>query len=135
MDKVRVLVVDDDREQRADVVRAISEMGLEAVEAPSEIDAYSLMEAYEFPLAVIDICLADQFEGLKVIKRLRHQQPRCRIIALTTRAGNEIGIQALEAGSDDFVGTKWKYINWPNLLQQRMALWRDVASRASLIES
>ena len=135
MTKTRILIVDEDTRQRENVVRAAREMGLDTVEAVSDEEAYKLIETTMFPLAVVDITVADRPEDLKVIEHLRYKQPTCRIIALTARAGQEFGIGALQAGADDVVATKWKYINWSNLLQQRMALWREVGQRGNVVVS
>jgi len=98
--------------------------------AASESDAYALIEGgEEFPLAVVDIMLTSKKlkEGFRVIERLRGRQPRCRIIALTSKGGNEIGVEALRRGAADFVCADWDHVNWWELLQQRLVLWFGVA--------
>ena len=128
----RVLVVDNDQVQRADIVRAALEIGLEPVEAVTEEDVLRLIAGDDFPMAVIDIMpidAVDMTDGLKVIRALHEKQRGCRIIALAARAGDDVATQALQAGADDCIATKWKFINWQNLLQQRLALWRTVAER------
>ncbi len=126
----KLLVVDDDEFQFEEITRAAGESGIHDVRwADSEAEAYRLIESEEFLLAVVDIMLsrpAELCEGLRIIERIRSSQPNCRIIALTTRGRNDVGIQALRAGADDFVCGEWSYINWSELLRQRLDLWRGV---------
>jgi DNA-binding NtrC family response regulator len=126
-----LLVVSDEVLQLDAIRDAAERVGLHNVRsAPSESDAYTLIEGgEEFPLAVVDIMLTSKRlrEGLRVIERLRGRQPRCRIIALTNKGGNEIGVEALRRGATDFVCDDWDHVNWWELLQQRLALWLGVA--------
>jgi DNA-binding response OmpR family regulator len=126
----RLLVVDDDQFQFDEIAHVAGESGIRDVRwASSEAEAYAQIGTEQFLLAVVDIMLSrpDELrEGLRIIDRIRTEQPNCRIIALTTRGRNDVGIQALRAGADDFVCGDWRYINWTELLRQRLDLWRGV---------
>ena len=63
------------------------------------------IEKQDFHLAVVDMLLADSpamgavNEGLDIVETLRSQQPLCRVIALTSWFGNDIGVEAMERGA------------------------------------
>jgi DNA-binding response OmpR family regulator len=132
-----LLVVDDDQFQGDEIVRVAGDSGIENISrAGNESEAYQIIASQEFSLAVVDIMLSsvERREGLRVITELRRLQPDCRIIALTTRGRNDIGVQALNLGADDFVCGEWKYISWSELLRQRLDLWRGVARSREVVK-
>jgi DNA-binding response OmpR family regulator len=134
-----LLIVDDKPDQLNEVVHIAEEAGIRpVVTATDEDQAREFIDSKHFCLAVVDIMLSeplDRKEGLAVIRWLRQTQPWCRIIALTTRGRNDVGIEALRVGADDFVCGEWKYVNWPALLRQRLALWHGVTCPQSLVPS
>ncbi len=125
-----LLIVDDREDQLDGVVHVAEEAGIgRIVTATDEGQARQCIESQHFCLAVVDIMLSEPLErkeGLAVIRRLRQAQPWCKIIALTTRGRNDVGIEALGVGADDFVCGEWKYVNWSALLLQRLVLWHGV---------
>lgn len=131
-----LLVVDDEVSQRSIIIDAAMGIGIvEIVQASTESEASLAMRDTTFQLAVVDIMLSSsmQRDGLRVIRELRDLQPDCRIIALTSKGGTEIGVECLEAGAHDFVSTNWQYINWVTLLEQRLSLWRGVLAESQTL--
>lgn len=127
----KLLIIDDDEKQRESISEAALDAGFtkdKLLFAESETEANQQIEDHEVQLAIVDIMLTPERkeEGLRVIRRLRSKQPLCRVIALTTKVGNESGIRALKAGAHDFVSARWPFINWRVLLTQRIALWKGV---------
>lgn len=128
----RLLIVDDEERQSDEIRMVANRIGFRDVShAESESKANKLINGGDrFSLAVVDIMLSHppgQNEGFRVIEQLHKEQPECRIIALTRKGRNNVGVQALRRGASDFVCGDWEYINWIELLQQRLSLWRDVA--------
>jgi DNA-binding response OmpR family regulator len=127
----KLLVVDDDDKQRRRIVRAARDAGFdvhEIIEAVSLEDAREKGEGERVDFAVVDIVLTAPPEkvGLCLIGELRLRHPRCKIIGLTSKGGTEFGIEAMNAGADDFVSMKWDLVNWYELLKQRLIMWRAV---------
>lgn len=127
-----LLVVDDDRHQRRKVIRAAQVAGFDAsdiTEAENLEAAKAIIQDRSFDVAVVDVVLTllPEKVGLMLISELRTEQPRCKIIALTTKGGTDFGVEAMRAGADDFVSSKWEYVNWYALLEQRLRMWRGIA--------
>ncbi len=127
----RLLVVDDEGPKRERIVRAASAVGFERdeiVQASTQAEAEELIDSLEpvIDFAVVDVVLTTlpAKTGLEVIQSLRDRHPHCKIIALTDKGGTEFGVEAMNAGADDFISLKWEYVNWYSLLQQRLVLWR-----------
>ena|SRR5438046_2781148 len=125
--RTELLVVDDRPDKRADITAAARAAGFGSVtEAGAEEQAYELFDQRNFQVAVIDLQLKEDKEGLNVIRRLREAQPDCRIIALTGALPDEVGVEALQAGAHDFISSKWLRINFFDLLSKRLRMWRGV---------
>ena len=107
-----VLIVDDNDSQLKSIVAATRQAGFDRVTvAHSEDEAYDRIRETDFSLAVVDVMLTPQnkWEGLRVINRLHEKLPNCRIIGLTALAGENAGVECINAGAQDFV-----YLRWPN---------------------
>src|ERR1700693_5533436 len=124
---VRLLVVHDDGGQRPSIVDAalaahIDRRQIRTVESWEEAEG-ALLEPFD--LAVIDIDLWGRDEGgIELIRRLHDRQPDCKIIALTSQRGGDVGACALEEGAREFIFTKWKHINWVQLLEEQLKLYK-----------
>jgi DNA-binding response OmpR family regulator len=130
MATITLLMVDDDPRQLEILKQIAYRAGFDnVIGATSRRESDKLLEqGVKFQLAVIDLVLTELPEklGLDLIAQLRATQPDCKIIALTARAGTSIGVEAILAGADDFVSTKWESVNWRILLEERLKLWRGV---------
>jgi two-component system, chemotaxis family, chemotaxis protein CheY len=133
----KLLVVDNDARQRREIVYAARSVDFDKIEeADSEEAAYAAIHSgAEFQIAVIDVVLSrlPAKEGLVLIEALREAQPDCKIIALTAQGDTEFGAEALAAGAHDFVSTKWEYINWVSLLEQRLKMWFGLLERSAAV--
>jgi DNA-binding response OmpR family regulator len=128
----RLLIVDNDDEQRGDIQAAAKRAGFaqrDIAVVDNEEEARRLIMEDRFDIAVIDISLTrGNCEGLEVIKQLRLHQPRCWIAGLTSHM-HDFGAEVLDHGGDDFVYTEWASINWEDLLVNRLAMWRKARPR------
>lgn len=133
---IKLLIVDNEPEQLDKDWQAAKEAGFherEIVSATSVADAEVKLMSETFDVAVVDLVLTepelgsdDPEEGLGLIRLIHRYQPECKIVALTRKLDNEVGIRAMMAGAQDFVCSRWIYINWKELLVQRLQLWRGV---------
>lgn len=137
---IRVLIVDDVKDDVDDITAAAREAGLSEdslTVARTEGEANAHIRDYEFDLAVIDLCLSlpqkqpGKEEGLDVIARLHEEQPACRIIAKTTHRGLREAREALARGANDVVSSKWELLDWRTLLRQRLDFWRRMIDPSS----
>jgi DNA-binding response OmpR family regulator len=129
----RILIVDNLDSQRRHIYMTAREAGFDddsIVQAGDQESAEQLIKEDEYDVAVVDLNLTegrDTREGLDVIKTLRSRQPGCWIIGLTTTLKDD-GPEVYSYGGNDFIYTGWAYINWMELLRNRLEIFRKAPS-------
>ncbi len=96
-----VLVVEDDAEQRAVLVRELGSRGYRTQEAPDGRAAIERWEASRPDVVLLDLGLPDM-DGLDVIRRIR-RDAMTPIVILSGRYAEREKVEALERGADDYV--------------------------------
>jgi two-component system KDP operon response regulator KdpE len=96
-----VLVVEDDDETRAVLVRELTGRGYRVVEAPDGQAALRCWEARRPDVVLLDLGLPDM-DGLAIIRRIR-REATTPIVILSGRYEEREKVQALERGADDYV--------------------------------
>lgn len=99
-----VLVIDDHPLFRVGVVATLNgEPGLRVcAEAADPATALALAEQHRPDAAVVDLMLQDD-DGLKLVRDLRRDHPRLRIVALSMLEAGIYAPKALQAGASFFV--------------------------------
>jgi two-component system KDP operon response regulator KdpE len=96
-----VLVVEDDEETRAALVRELIARGYRVDVAADGQTAMLRWEARRPDVILLDLGLPD-LDGLQVIRRIR-RDATTPIVILSGRFGEREKVEALEAGADDYV--------------------------------
>jgi two-component system KDP operon response regulator KdpE len=96
-----VLVVEDDEETRAALVRELIARGYRVDVASDGQTAILRWEAKRPDVILLDLGLPD-LDGLQVIRRIR-RDATTPIVILSGRFGEREKVEALEAGADDYV--------------------------------
>jgi two-component system, OmpR family, response regulator MprA len=102
MDRMKVLIVDDDRALRDALRRTLVLGGYETLAAGGGEDALTQVSAAAPDAVVLDVGLPD-IDGLEVSRRLRASGNRVPILMLTARDAVEDRIDGLDAGADDYL--------------------------------
>lgn len=127
-----LLIVQDNAEKRARLRKYAGLSGFlvnSIEEAGSEEEAYAKISNSDYEMALIDLRLREpdsDWEGLRVISRLRASQPLCRILGITRDDTGGNGVKMIRAGAHDFISENWEDVNWVDLLVHRLRLWREV---------
>jgi two-component system, OmpR family, response regulator MprA len=126
MDRVRIMVVDDERAVRESLRRALELEGYEIELAPDGQEALCRLQANgdAQPDAVILDVLMPGVDGLEVCRRLRRAGNRVPVLMLTARDEIENRVAGLDAGADD-------YVTKPFALEELVARVRALLRRAS----
>jgi DNA-binding NtrC family response regulator len=89
-----VLIVDDDEQLRASLVRMLDECDLAAVGATSSINALEVLQH-----SPVDIVVSDQFtwgmDGVSLLSTVRRRWPRVQRILFTSDASPDIMLDAI----------------------------------------
>jgi two-component system KDP operon response regulator KdpE len=100
-DGPNVLVIEDDDETRAVLVRELTGRGYRTTEAADGRTALERWEARRPDVVLLDLGLPDM-DGLQLIRRIR-RDARTPIVILSGRYEEREKVEALERGADDYV--------------------------------
>ncbi|MBD2463466.1 PAS domain S-box protein [Oscillatoria sp. FACHB-1407] len=105
----RILVVDDQPENRQLMVRLLTQIGLEVREATNGQEAIALWQTWQPDLTWMDIRMpgVDGYEATKQIRAMEHGQASI-IIALTAQASQSDRTLALAAGCNDYISKPFR---------------------------
>ncbi|HIK17674.1 MAG TPA: response regulator [Leptolyngbyaceae cyanobacterium M33_DOE_097] len=132
---LQVLVIDDNRSDRALVIRELRREF-------SHLTVQEIVDAKDFEQAIakgnFDVVVTDYqlgwSDGLKILRTVKAHYPRCPVIMFTNTGTEEIAVEALKSGLDDYVLKQPnRYIRVP--IAVRVALERlEMHQRAALLE-
>ena len=101
---LRVLLIDDNPDDRALILRELQKE-FHDVQATQVTDARELVEAVdhgEFNIVITDYQLR-WTDGLQVVKAIKTQRPDCPVIMFTATGSEEVAVEAMKNGLDDYV--------------------------------
>ncbi|WP_414568890.1 response regulator [Nostoc sp. CCY 9925] len=132
---LRILIIDDNPGDRALVMRELRREfpQLQAQEIREAAGFASAIAAGEFDLVITDYQLGWS-TGLEVLHTIKQQYPNCPVIMFTNTGSEEIAVEAMKSGLDDYVlKSPNRYIRIPSAV--RVALERiQIKQRATLLE-
>jgi DNA-binding NtrC family response regulator len=99
MEKMRVLLVDDEAEFVSALAERLNLRGFDAQTATSGEEALEKVEASPPQVMLLDM-LMPGMSGLEVLKRIKRDHPEVKVILLTGR-GSWDGIQGVREGAYD----------------------------------
>jgi len=104
LDRRRLLIVDDVRDNRVLLRRRFERRGFEVVEAESGLTALDLIDAESFDLVLLDIMMPG-IDGIETLKRIRKQKSASQlpVIMVTGKTATENMVEALQLGANDYV--------------------------------
>ena len=117
---MRILVIEDDNETAAYILRGLSEHGHAVERAPTGRDGLFLATDGSYDLIVLDRMLPGM-DGMTLLKTLRAADVRTPVLMLTALGEVDQRVEGLEAGADDYLGKPFVFTE---LLARVQALGR-----------
>ena len=115
MDKITILVVDDEERMRRLVADFLVKKGYSVMEAADGEEAVDLhLEHRDIALIILDVMMP-KMDGWTAVKEIR-QYSKVPIIMLTAKAGENDELQGFELGVDEYVTKPFS----PNVLVARV---------------
>src|ERR687897_623521 len=102
MDRMRILVVDDEPAVRESLRRALQLEGYDVDLAADGEGALSRLHANSVDAVVLDVSMP-KLDGLETCRRLRSEGNRIPVLMLTARDEVSDRVAGLDAGADDYV--------------------------------
>ncbi len=124
--QIRVLLVDDELAIRRALRVTLIELGFLTAEASRGEEALQMVQRQTYDAVLLDINMPG-IGGMKTLVRMRALAPRLPILMLTVRDCEEMKIEALECGADD-------YITKPFSMRECVARIRSAVRRAQTPE-
>jgi phosphoserine phosphatase RsbU/P len=100
----RVLVVDDDAEQRLRIKHVLAKQGYEVVEADNGAEALAVLESQEVQIVITDWEMP-RLDGLQLCRAIRAAEfsGRIYILFLTSHGEKSKIVEGIDAGADDYL--------------------------------
>jgi DNA-binding NtrC family response regulator len=102
MDKIRVLIVDDEVQLTQAFKKKLEREGFAVCTAPSAKDVFPLLKKQTFDVGVLDIKLPDM-DGIDLLSRLKETEPNFEIVMLTGHASVDTAIKSMKLGAYDYL--------------------------------
>ncbi len=102
MSGMRILIIEDDREALAYLVKAFREAGHTADQAADGLDGYALARDGDYDVLIVDRMLP-KLDGLSLIRSLREQKVETPALILSALSQVDDRVKGLRAGGDDYL--------------------------------
>src|SRR5690606_15681755 len=99
---MRILVVEDERDMAAWLVRALAQSGFVPDHALDARTAEAYLAGNEYDAIVMDLRLPDK-HGLVLLRELRDRDDRTPVLLLTAQGALQDRVRGLNLGADDFL--------------------------------
>lgn len=100
-DKLKILLVDDERDFLETTTKRLVRRGYEVRSAMSCSEALELIGSGWPDVVVLDVMLPDR-DGILCLKEIKQKWPSLAVILLTGHASMQAGRQSLEYGANDY---------------------------------
>lgn len=99
---MRLLIIEDDREAVAYLVKAFREAGHTADHASDGLDGYAMAQGGDYDVLIVDRMLP-KLDGLSLIRSLREQGVTTSVLILSALGQVDDRVKGLRAGGDDYL--------------------------------
>jgi len=102
MEKLKVLLVDDEEEFVTTLAERLQLREIETVIATDGDDAIRIINAERLPVVVLDVIMPG-IGGLDVLQQIKRNYPEIQVILLTGRGSTNDGIKGMRLGAFDYM--------------------------------
>ena len=108
MSTMRILVIEDDAEAAAYLVKAFREAGHLAEHAADGLEGYGLARDGDYDVLIVDRMLP-KLDGLSLIGGLREQKVETPVLILSALGQVDDRVKGLRAGGDDYLAKPYAF--------------------------
>jgi CheY-like chemotaxis protein len=98
----RILVVDDEKNIRRTVSRALAPLEMPVQTAADGAQALKLLEEETFSLLLLDLKMPG-IDGMTVLETVRRRWPKTAVVILTAHGNVDTAVEAMKNGAADFI--------------------------------
>ncbi len=126
MEKLKLMIVDDEERFLATTQKLLQKKGVDVVTASSGADALEKLRAHSVHVVILDVKMPGM-DGVATLREIKRQFPMVEVIMLTGHATVESAVEGLKTGAVD-------YLMKPADLDQILEKANDAFSRRIGIE-
>lgn len=102
MEKLKVILVDDEEEFITTLAERLRIRGIDTLTATDGEEALRLLRSDPVQVAVVDVMMPG-IGGLDVLKHINRNHPAVRVILLTGRGSTKEGMEGMRLGAFDYL--------------------------------
>ena len=102
MEKIKLLLVEDDIDLGRLLSKYLRIQGIEVTLAPDNTAALSILQEKQFDIAILDVMLPEG-DGFSLAENIRKKYPQMPFLFLTARKQKEDILKGLSIGADDYM--------------------------------
>ena len=123
----KVLVIDDDKDLRYSLRRALAGLGYNVIEADSGESGVGLAKREQPDVILLDNRMGGM-SGIETLQMLRGAQPQAMVILMTAYGTTQTPIEAMKFGAFDYVMKPFDQAKLIALVEKAMSARRDLAN-------
>ena len=131
-EKLKALVVDDEKNIRTTLSLCLEQMGCNVTAAPSAESALVALTQQPYDLAFLDLRLADT-SGLDLLPKFLAEDPNLFVIVVTAYATIDTAVEAIRRGAKDYISKPFTPAQIEHVVKQ-VAERRELTSRIASLE-
>jgi DNA-binding NtrC family response regulator len=102
MEKMKILLVDDEERFLATTQKLLAKKGIDAVTAPSGAEALDILNSKKIHVVILDVKMPGM-DGNETLKAIKTRFPLVEVVMLTGHATVESAIDGLKSGATDYL--------------------------------
>ncbi len=131
VEKARILVVEDDEQQRESMVENLTNLGYDVREASSGNDAIPLLYGTSFNLVLLDLKMP-YIDGLEVLKFVKGTFPKTKVIIITAYGDLTNIERCKKLGADDVVEKPYNFEYLMAILRDTIIKSQDISKTSNM---
>ena len=106
---MRLLIVDDDRDAAAYLVKGLKESGHVVDHAADGVEGLALSRAQTYDVAIVDRMLP-RLDGLNLVQKMREEGNQVPVLFLSALGEIDDRVKGLKAGGDDYLPKPYAFV-------------------------
>lgn len=132
MEKVRILVVDDEQRVREEIAEFLTENKYEVFRAGLPSEAFKILKSHDVDIIILDIKLPEM-DGISALKKIKGDYPDVEVIMISGHGDMGSVIDAMRNGAADFFPKPFRLMDI-NLAIQRTTRYIDLNTKYKELE-
>jgi DNA-binding NtrC family response regulator len=102
MEKIKILIVDDEQDFREVLSERLGARGIEVEDVSSGQNALEKVRESEYDAIILDLAMPEM-DGIETLEKILQIRPSSQVIMLTGHASIQKGVEAVKKGAADFI--------------------------------